>query len=533
MLPLTAEDPVTIGTYRLDRRLGSGGMGTVYLARDRSGARVAIKMIRPELALDPGFRARFADEVGHAQRVASFCTARVLERGELDGRPYLVTEFIEGRSLADYVTEQGPFSPEPLRALAIGIGIALTAIHAIRLIHRDLKPGNVLLSDSGPRVIDFGIARALDDPHHHTQTGLVVGSPGWIAPEQVFEGVATTAVDVFAWGSLVAYAATGRHPYGTGNLMVLAARAQQGQHHLTGVPEDLLPLVTAALDPDPAHRPKAEDILLTLVGVDDPQTAASAVLSKDWTPYAPHRHQPQTPLPPAVPSVTPGLAPIASLPPQPMPFPAPQAPPAPPHLAPTHPAPPQPKPRKTGRIVLIVVAVLVALGALGAVGVGVLYQATKPPVQYDIPSNYRGTWTGAGRYLDKHNAVQNFRIQMTLTSGPPHWEGSDKVGSVSLTADQDREVCSMNLIIGGDPSGHPDRVILDSGPSTETVGGGSVSHGGDDTGLGQLCDNVQSLVLHNDGTLTTQAVPSWNGTVPSTDTAQNMWSLTNIMKKTA
>ncbi|MQY04182.1 serine/threonine-protein kinase [Actinomadura macrotermitis] len=280
--PLTADDPPAIGTYRLLGRLGEGGMGAVYLGLAPDGRRVAIKVIRPELAAGPSFRARFDSEVANAQRVASFCTARVIEHGEAGGAPYLVTEYIDGPSLEDHIAARGPLPPGPLRSLAVGVATALTAIHAVRLVHRDLKPRNVMLAADGPRVIDFGIARALDSDERHTQTGGVVGSPGWIAPEQLFDGLAGTAVDVFAWGTLVAYAATGRHPYGTGNLATLAGRAQQGHYDLTGVPGELQALVRAALEPDPRRRPSAEQLLTGLVGTHDTQRAATAIVHAGW-----------------------------------------------------------------------------------------------------------------------------------------------------------------------------------------------------------------------------------------------------------
>ncbi|MCO6010874.1 serine/threonine protein kinase [Actinoallomurus purpureus] len=300
MIPLIPEDPLTVGPHRLQGRLGSGGMGTVYLAHDLQGHPVAVKLIRRELALTPEFRSRFAGEVANAQRVAAFCTARVLDYGEIDGQPYMVTEFVEGLSLADLVETGGPLEPASVRGLAIGIATALTAIHAVRLVHRDLKPGNVLLSPTGPRIIDFGIARALDGPNHHTQTGLVVGSAGWIAPEQVFDGAVSPAADIFAWGSLVAFAATGRHPYGTGNMMVLAARAHQGEHDLEGLDdEQLRPLVEAALNPDPAERPSASDLLVTLIGDADPQTATDLV-TREWAPSVPMKPRVDPDPPPTV-----------------------------------------------------------------------------------------------------------------------------------------------------------------------------------------------------------------------------------------
>ncbi len=285
--PLTPADPESVGGHRLLGRLGEGGMGAVYLALAPDGRQVAVKVVRPELAAAPAFRARFAAEVDHARRVASFCTARVLDHGVSGGSPYLVTEYIDGPSLADHVAARGPLAPAPLRALAVGVATALVAIHAVRLVHRDLKPRNVMLSATGPRVIDFGIARALDSDDRLTRTGGVVGSPGWAAPEQVFDGQAGPAADVFAWGALVAYAATGRNPYGTGNLATLAARAQQGRHDLTGVPAEFQTLVRAALEPDPARRPAAQALLSGLVSGPDPERAATAVIAEGWSPERP------------------------------------------------------------------------------------------------------------------------------------------------------------------------------------------------------------------------------------------------------
>ncbi|MFC6933836.1 serine/threonine-protein kinase [Actinomadura yumaensis] len=293
---LDGDDPDAIGAHRVLGRLGVGGMGKVYLGEDPEGRPVAIKVVRRELAIDGSFRARFAGEVANARRVASFCTAKVLDHGETDGLPYMVTEYIEGPSLGSLVDRDGALAPGRLRGLAIGIATALTAIHAVRLVHRDLKPGNVLLSDTGPRVIDFGIARALDSTDQHTQTGFIVGSPGWIAPEQVFDGTVDTAADVFAWGTLVAYAASGSHPYGKGNLMVLASRAQRRKHALDAVPDDLRPLVHAALTPDPSERPAAEDLLVALVGeAHDPEHAATRIITREWTPVPPPARPPPLP----------------------------------------------------------------------------------------------------------------------------------------------------------------------------------------------------------------------------------------------
>ncbi|MEO5875493.1 MAG: serine/threonine-protein kinase [Streptosporangiaceae bacterium] len=284
MLPLEREDPSSVGSYVLLGRLGSGGMGVVYLGSARDGSKVAVKLIRRELALEEQFRARFADEVGNAERVESFCAAQVVSHGEYKGRPYMVTEYISGPSLGDYVKTHGALAQSQLHSLAVGVATALAGIHAAKLVHRDLKPSNVLLSATGPRVIDFGIARALDVESHNTATGAVIGSAGWMAPEQVFEGRVSTAIDVFAWGSLVAFAAAGQHPYGRGTLVTLAARAQQGTPDLFAVPARLRPLVTAAMNADPDQRPTARELILELIGdlPSDDDEAASRIVIPPW-----------------------------------------------------------------------------------------------------------------------------------------------------------------------------------------------------------------------------------------------------------
>ncbi|SEG80135.1 Serine/threonine protein kinase [Thermomonospora echinospora] len=274
-------DPSRIGAYVLEAKLGEGGMGAVYLGRREGGPQVAVKVVRGELAGDPAFLARFRDEVTNAQRVASFCTAQVLDHGQEDGRAYMVTEYIEGPSLLEHVSEHGALSPGLLNGVAVGVAAALLAIHSAGLVHRDLKPSNVLLSISGPRVIDFGIARALDEAAGHTRTGQVIGSPGWIAPEQILNQSITPAVDVFAWGCLVAFAGSGRNPFGTGTFQVMAARVVHAEPEIGPLSEPLAGLVRRALDKDPANRPTAQELLLSLAGGGG-EAAVTTTLHEAW-----------------------------------------------------------------------------------------------------------------------------------------------------------------------------------------------------------------------------------------------------------
>jgi serine/threonine protein kinase len=276
-VPVTRADPAVIGPYTIIGRLGEGGMGTVYLGRDADGQRAAVKLIKPELAseltADAAFRRRFEAEVAAARRVASFCTAAVLGHGTHGGRPYLAIEYIEGPTLQAHMAREGALTPGTLQSLAVGVAAALTAIHAAGLVHRDLKPSNVILSITGPRVIDFGIARSLDATLE--LTGELLGTPGWLAPEQLLRDVASPAADIFTWGCLVAYAGTGRHPYGTGDAAAIAGRVIHGEPRLDGVPALLTEVVRAALDKNPAGRPTARELLLTLTG----GTAAEAVVA--------------------------------------------------------------------------------------------------------------------------------------------------------------------------------------------------------------------------------------------------------------
>ncbi|MGW2463005.1 protein kinase domain-containing protein [Streptomyces sp. NPDC001761] len=258
MQPLRATDPRHIGPYTTTHRLGAGGMGEVYLAESRTGLRLAVKVVRAEHAEDRTFRARFRHEVRAAQTVggADTYTARVVDADTEAERPWMATEFVSGPNLRDAVLDHGALPRPAVRILAGALGEALAAIHAKGLVHRDLKPSNILLGPDGPRVIDFGIVRALEATSL-TRTGAVVGSVGYVSPEQIRNGGQVgPPSDVFSLGAVLAYAAAGREPFGEGQDSVVLLRILTRDFDLSGVPDDIRPLVTACLREDPLERPE-------------------------------------------------------------------------------------------------------------------------------------------------------------------------------------------------------------------------------------------------------------------------------------
>jgi hypothetical protein len=288
-------------------------MGTVFLGRGDDGEPVAVKVLRPELAGDPSFLRMFRHEVAAARRVVGFCTARVID-AELSGElPYLVTEYVDGVRLDRAIAASGRLAATDLAGLAVGMAAALTAIHGAGVVHRDLKPSNVLLSYFGPKVIDFGIARALDASAASTATGKLMGSPGWMAPEQFGPGPATAAVDIFVWGSLVAYAGTGRRPFGQGTVVEVVYRIRHEAPDLGGLEGRLRELVEGCMDKEPERRPSARTLLLELLGDHadpDPQAAATQLLQRSWS--APPAADPGTPpAPPAPAAAVMGAPPTA------------------------------------------------------------------------------------------------------------------------------------------------------------------------------------------------------------------------------
>ena len=262
LMPLQREDPDRIGRYRLTARLGAGGMGVVYLGEADDGQKVAVKVLRPECADDGETRGRFRREVQAMLRVRNQHIARVLDADPGCRRPYLAAEFADGPSLEEHVEAYGPMHPEGVVRLASALAEALAAIHAAGVTHRDLKPSNVLLTPTGPKVIDFGIAKTASSVAI-TRTGMAVGSPGYMAPEQV-TGHGRRESDIFAWALVVAFASSGRPPFGTGQALEVMHRIMTEAPDISDVPPRLTPLVTNALAADPARRPTAADLVRDL-----------------------------------------------------------------------------------------------------------------------------------------------------------------------------------------------------------------------------------------------------------------------------
>src|ERR1019366_9264638 len=255
---MTPDDrmPATLGPYRLLDRIGEGGMGVVYLARDAEPRSVAIKVLRPAVAGDPNARRRLAREVETMRLGRSPFVAEVLDTDVRGDRPYIGTQHVPGRPLDEVVQEEGPVQGAALARLACGLANALAAVHAAGVVHRDLKPGNVMMVHGQPVVIDFGIAQALDSTRL-TMTGMFMGTPGYLSPEVIEGQNSTSFSDVHAWGATVAFAATGRPPFGTGSYETIFYRIVNGKPDLSGVPAPMAELLAAALRRDPAQRPAA------------------------------------------------------------------------------------------------------------------------------------------------------------------------------------------------------------------------------------------------------------------------------------
>ncbi|CAJ63058.1 MULTISPECIES: serine/threonine-protein kinase [Frankia] len=273
LTPLVEDDPRRVGPFAIHNRIGAGGMGTVYLGFNADGRAAAVKVPDARFADDPEFRERFRREVAAARRVHGRAVAAVLDADPEAVAPWLATEYVEGTSLADAVLRHGRMEERLLHGFSVGLADALIAIHAAGVVHRDLKPSNILLAWDGPKVIDFGIARASGVPSH-TRTGILIGTLAWMAPEQLRGERAGPPADIFAWGACVTYAATGHPPFASEQADVLTRMREDRPPDIAGVPDGLAPLVRAALARRPEDRPSAAELVRLLVA--DPRVATPA-----------------------------------------------------------------------------------------------------------------------------------------------------------------------------------------------------------------------------------------------------------------
>ena len=343
--PLEPGDPRALGQFEVVGRLGAGGQGAVFLGKAPGGEYVAVKLLHAQMANDPAARARFTREVTAAQKVEPFCTARVLEADLHGDQPYVVSEFIDGPSLHDVVAHDGPRGAAELERLAIGTVTALAAIHEAGIVHRDFKPNNVMLASDGPRVVDFGIARTVNSQESAvTATGMVVGTPGYLAPEQLTGAPLTPAVDIFAWAATMVFAGTGQSPFEADTLPVIINRILNEEPDLSALPPGpLRDLIGQCLSKDAGLRPPAPQLLLNLLGhagaAPAGQGAGEELLNQGT------RIASQLPPPPPVPPA-PQAQPQQQITPPPMPMN--QGPPQGPTTPPPQPITPPPMPMYQG-----------------------------------------------------------------------------------------------------------------------------------------------------------------------------------------
>ncbi|MGH3331202.1 MAG: protein kinase domain-containing protein [Nocardioidaceae bacterium] len=261
--PASSAAELRVRGYQLLTKIGEGGMGVVYLAQSPDGARVAVKVLRPHIIGDDEARQRLSREVASLRRVKSPRIAEVIDADPWGDTPFVATRYVPGLSLHQHIRDEGPVTGDDLRWFAAGLAEAVIDVHSVGVLHRDIKPSNVLLEGRSPVLIDFGLARLAEDPRL-TATGWLLGTPGYVAPEILFGDDPTTASDVHAWAATVVFAATGQPPFGRGPAMAIMDRVRRGEHDLSGVPSDLLPLVQECLAPDPLDRPETAAVLSSL-----------------------------------------------------------------------------------------------------------------------------------------------------------------------------------------------------------------------------------------------------------------------------
>ncbi|KPI10277.1 serine/threonine protein kinase [Actinobacteria bacterium OV450] len=298
MEQLKAGDPAAVGPYRITARLGAGGMGQVYLGESRSGRRVAVKVVRPEIASDPGFRARFRREVEAAKAVGGFWTATVVDADPEAETPWVASDYIPAPDLAQRVREHGPLPEDAVWRLGAGIAEALHSVHRAGLVHRDLKPANILLTENGPRLIDFGIAKALNGATVLTRTGVAIGTAGFMSPEQARGDGVGTASDVFSLGTVLCFAATGRMPFGEGSAAELLYRVVHETPDLDQVPAGLRTVLGGCLEKRADARPSAEELLSVLSGGGAATVAGAGARPPAAPPDLPVAPAPPPPPPP-------------------------------------------------------------------------------------------------------------------------------------------------------------------------------------------------------------------------------------------
>ncbi|QGV77818.1 serine/threonine-protein kinase [Streptomyces ficellus] len=417
--PLEGDDPRSVAGYRLAARLGAGGMGKVYLSYTPGGRPVAIKVIRPDFAEDAEFRRRFAQEVKSAQRVQGLYTAPVIDSDTDARQPWLATAYVPGPSLADAVQAHGRLPVDTVLLLVAGIAEALQVIHGAGIVHRDLKPANVLLAADGPRVIDFGIARAADATSL-TGSGVTIGTPSFMSPEQAAGRTVTAATDIFALGQVTAYAALGSPAFGEGTSHGVLYRIVHEEPQLDGLPDRLRELVTRCLAKDPAERPSVADILTLCQAASDQTTLRRP---EEWLPgavaadittraAAPAPVAATTPPPPAQPPTAPAAPAAPATPP---PAQAPQQAPAA-HAPTAHAAPATPPP------------------GFGPAPTQPHTHASAPAPGYGYPQTHPAPGAPGYGYPQAH------------PTPPPH-TGPAPVGATTTTATPPRKKTKRNLLL--------------------------------------------------------------------------------------